>query len=98
MVSARLWCTSLGLDKLHLMHSSCYCHKKLEMSAPALHFAVRIRSFIVQLKAVVFEAGCVFAASVGQDCPSGQVQRMKREECNVLIFQNLFMISFSILQ
>lgn len=29
-------------------------------------------------KTVVFEADCVFVVSVGQDCPSGLVQRMKK--------------------
>lgn len=37
-------------------------------------------------KTVVFEADCVSAVSVGQDCSSGPVQRMERKECNVLIF------------
>lgn len=47
---AWLGCTSLGSDKPHLMLRPHYCSEKVQKSAPALHFAVGIHSFIVQLR------------------------------------------------
>lgn len=71
----------LDFHRLHLMHSSCYCNDTLQMPARALHFAGGVHSFIVQLhQRLCCSKLVVTVVSAGQDCPSGLVQRMKRQE------------------
>lgn len=86
---AWLWHASLDLHKLPFTsHKQFLLLQQYVTDVCLCPFALGIHSFIVQLhQRLCCSKLVVCVVSVGQDCPSGPVQRMKREEYNVLIFK-----------